>query len=361
LERTERDRLLHEAIDLYQRGDWPEAMRLCNALSDDIFDDHRAAYLIGLCCYRMQDPAMGRSIIAATIERHPALRSFDFLRFRPARSSGNSEIDVHEQRFLRMAKHEATSGFVISYPKCGRTWLRLMLGCYALGTTQGDDPLEVYEITAKLQDVPTVDVTHDDYPHLRPLSQMFQDKRAYAGKAVVLLARDPRDVLVSNFFQYTRRGDDRLAGKAFRGDLSAFIRQDSGGVASLVAFYNLWARNRGLPRRFLLLSYEDLVADTRKHLLDCAGLFEWPQRAPALVGRIVGFASFANMRLMEERRTIDSVRLQGPPDGDPEGYKVRRGKVGGYRDYMTPADIGFVNDYLSQHLDDLYARYKPAS
>jgi len=41
---------------------------------------------------------------------------------------------------------------------------------------------------------------------------------------------------------------------------------------------------------------------------------------------------------------------------------VRRGKVGGYVDYLGPDDIAYMNDYLAAELDDFFAFYRtPAS
>ena len=64
------------------------------------------------------------------------------------------------------------------------------------------------------------------------------------------------------------------------------------------------------------------------------------------------------MRRLEESDSLNNVMLKPPPDGNPEGFKLRRGMVGGYRDYLTDDDIAFMDDYLRTGLDDLYADYK---
>jgi len=38
---------------------------------------------------------------------------------------------------------------------------------------------------------------------------------------------------------------------------------------------------------------------------------------------------------------------------DPESFKVRRGKVGGYREYLSPEDL----DYAADALRELDARF----
>jgi hypothetical protein len=53
----------------------------------------------------------------------------------------------------------------------------------------------------------------------------------------------------------------------------------------------------------------------------------------------VVFASFDNMRAMEETDATGSARLRPGRTGDLDSYKTRRGVVGGYRDELTPQQI----------------------
>jgi hypothetical protein len=144
----------------------------------------------------------------------------------------------------------------------------------------------------------------------------------------------------------------------FNGTLSDFIRHDIGALRSLVAFYNAWARNRDVPQDFLLVKYEDMISDVRPILWGIVAFLEWPMRDPAFFDDVVAFGSFDNMRKIEETNALNNVRLQAPMDRDPEGFKVRRGKVGGYIDYLQPEDIRYVDEYLQEHLDDYFSDYK---
>ncbi len=63
--------------------------------------------------------------------------------------------------------------------------------------------------------------------------------------------RDPRDVVVSNYFQFVKRGDGERIGDAFAGSLSEFLHHDRGSLKSIVTFYNVWARNRAVPKAFM--------------------------------------------------------------------------------------------------------------
>ena len=65
------------------------------------------------------------------------------------------------------------------------------------------------------------------------------------------------------------------------------------------------------------------------------------------------------MKNMEQDNVLNNARLKPPEDGDPEGFKIRRGKVGGYVDYLSKDDIEYIDQYLDANLDDFYSFYKP--
>lgn len=173
------------------------------------------------------------------------------------------------------------------------------------------------------------------------------------------MVRDPRDTLVSYFFQYTRRGDkNRAQDPYFDGDISAFIRHDIGGLRNLVGFYNTWAENRIKPANFALFRYEDFHHDSDAEFRRLIEFLELPFHGDEAITRALEFGSFGNLQKIEKLDVLDNVRLKPPEDGDPEGLKVRRGKVGGYEDYLSNADIAYVDQYLADELDDYYAGYK---
>ena len=40
--------------------------------------------------------------------------------------------------------------------------------------------------------------------------------------------------------------------------------------------------------------------------------------------------------------------------GNPQSYKTRRGKVGGFRDYFTEAEVDAILDYVDRRLDPIF-------
>jgi len=217
-----------------------------------------------------------------------------------------------------------------------------------------EDPTDIFKITRKIPGFPTIHFTHDDDPHWKRPDEIKCGKRKYRNKKVVFLVRDPRDAIVSNFYQRKYRA---FGNEAFDGDLSDFIRTPVGGLDSLLTFYNIWAHEANEPRDFLLLTYEDLHRDTVgefTRLLDFLGITNYKEE---LVKTAVEQSSFQNMRKMEKDSSIGRNRMRPRDEKDPRTFKTREGKTGGYREHMAAEDVEYVNTRLEELLDRRYYQY----
>lgn len=239
--------------------------------------------------------------------------------------------------------------FLISFPKCGRTWLRQMVGV-ALSAEHGVDapPIAFTDARVDHPDVPRILATHDDTPQRKAASELMTDKRGYRQRRVMFLARDPRDVIVSYYFHRTRRLRD-----GYPGSLSDFVRDDVGSTRTLIAFYDLWARRREVPRDFLLVRYEDLHLDPVGELRRALA-FVGSEASAGAVERAVEESSFERMQQMEEAGTAGTLALTPPDPADRESFKVRRGKVGGYADYLAVDDAAYIDALVREQLDPLF-------
>ena len=231
---------------------------------------------------------------------------------------------------------------IVSYPKSGRTWLRTLLGkafCEQYGVDEGL-LLDTYTLT-KQTGVLTTRFTHDgseilDGKHFRDLDVDRSAK--FQGKKVLFIVRDLRDVLVSSYFQAVKRAD------VFEGEISAFIRDERFGVQKIVQFLNIWHVNQFFPDDFLLLTYEDMHKDTERALRQALDFMGAGSVTDAVIDRAVEFASFESMRRMEKNDEFGIWWMRPGDVDDPESYKVRRGKIGGYVDYLSSEDIAYVDE-----------------
>ena len=162
------------------------------------------------------------------------------------------------------------------------------------------------------------------------------------------MIRDLRDAAVSNYFQVTRREG------AFQGDLATWLRAPRGSVDSMLRYYSVWARQRDVPQAFLLLRYEDVREDAPRELRRIADFIGLHDVSEAAIARAVDFAAFERMRQREAARPADGTPLAPGRQGDPESFKARRGKVGGYVEYLTADDAAWLAGRMRAELDPFY-------
>lgn len=239
---------------------------------------------------------------------------------------------------------------LVSFLKCGRTWLRLMIGKaieehFELKCTD-EEIARLYPL-ANYEKIPRIRVHHDDNPHYKAPEDLTLSKKAYRNTKVIFLSRDPRDVLVSNYFQITKRQ------LLYCNDISNYLREDVGSTNTLIKYYNIWAIERNVPKDFLLVRYEDIHLNPALELAKCFDFIGLDISSKA-ISRAVEFASFDNMHTMEKENGFNAGVLKGHSKGDPESYKTREGKVGGFSNYLSPEDIRFLNKKIQEELTKFY-------
>ena len=228
-------------------------------------------------------------------------------------------VAVILERALREANRIALrhpSVIVVSLPKSGRTWLRFML-----------DQLSV----------------HLDYRHPESLAPV---PKAWRRKKIVYLHRDPRDVLVSLWFFEVRR-----LGRP-RGSLSDLLASPEYGLESLIRTNLAWKKALENSGKALLLRYEDLHADTAGELGRVLRFVGGRNCAEEAIAKAVEEGRFEAMRALEESGEgagLYGEALEPGDPSDPETYKVRRGKAGGWRDYFAPGDIEKAQRLLDRY------------
>jgi hypothetical protein len=250
------------------------------------------------------------------------------------------------ERWLRgreeYQKLKRSDWVLMSWGKSGRTWLRVMLSrAYQLkGGIQASELLDFDNLKRRNPSLPAVFFSHNNY--LRDYTGNWESKEHFQGKRIVLLVRDPRDVAVSQFFQWKYR---MKPNKKFINDYPPhgaeidiwdFVLDGDAGVPRIVDYFNGWAKAIPELGDVLVIRYEDLRADPGTVLgkiLDFTGT----QVTPDQVQEAVEFASFDNMKRMEQDSFFRSsgARVKPGDRENPHSYKVRKAKVGGYRDYFT--------------------------
>ncbi len=212
---------------------------------------------------------------------------------------------------------------IVSYQNSGRTWLRVMLS--DLG------------INAKFSHAGAA------YRHRFGPQAVCSNIERYRNRRVVLLVRDPLDTIVSNYFQAT------MTDGVFVGDMKAFLRDPQWGLARLLAFNAGWYEARDRFRGFHLARYEIMVEQTATELAKIVDFMGIPRIERRDIEASADRNRFEDMKRREVagelyERFGDRFSPGGP--ADDEGLKVRRGKIGGYRDYLDNDDIAYAQNLI---------------
>lgn len=227
--------------------------------------------------------------------------------------------------------------FIISFPKCGRTWLRFILS-------------KIFEshYKVKIQDffrlnqyaeidkrIPLIIVTHG-----------YQIENV--NTKVIFLVREPKDVIVSLYFQLNRRD------RTYQGGLSEFVREK---IPILIRYYNTWAK-RIKKANSLLVKYENIHRNTYaqiKSILDYLGISGVPDD---IINSAIEYAKFDNMRRLEYKDQFHTEKFRPRDINDSESYKMRKGLVGGYVDYLSKDDIAYIDNEIEGNLVKIYGYTK---
>ena len=239
----------------------------------------------------------------------------------------------------------AADVYFLSYPKAGRTWLRALVGKALVDHCRlPEEMLLDMPAVTRAAGLPVAAFDHDGSGLQRGLrwQDMPDDRSWYRNKRVLLIGRDIRDNVVSAYFQATRRIG------VFAGPISAFIRHDAYGIEKILAFYRIWHANRHVPVAFEFVRYEDLHRDTAGTLARVLA-FLGAGVAPATIAAAVEYCRFENMRKAEAENRFRKDMLRVARDGDPEAFKVRKGKVGNYVEYLAPDDIAWIDAANAAH------------
>jgi hypothetical protein len=250
---------------------------------------------------------------------------------------------------------------IVSFGKSGRTWVRVMLSrFYQVKHGLSARHLIGFDnLHRKNPAIPKLFFTHDNY--IKDYTGNRDTKADFYDKKVVLLVRDPFDTAVSQFFQWKYRmrpGKKALNQYPQHGsDTSVFdfVMDAEAGLPKIIAYLNLWASESSKIKNLLIVRYEDLRADTAAALERIVNFIGTPG-SEAEIREAVNFASVENMRQMEEKKTfwLSGSRMVAKDRKNPNSYKVRKAKVGGYRDYFDDQQIARMQQLVAERLDPVF-------
>ena len=196
--------------------------------------------------------------------------------------------------------------FLVSYPKSGNTWTRFLLGNLLFP----DTPVTFANIHVLV--ACPLSTPRKDFERMpRPRTIKSHDCFDPAFPRVIYIVRDPRDVVISHYHYHRkiREIDDHLP-------MEAFVERFLAGETCL-APNGSWGENVGTwlstregDPRFLMLRYEDLLADAEREVRKIVQFLNL-KTTSAQITQAVERSSAARMRELEKAQGEDVDRLVG--------------------------------------------------
>lgn len=218
---------------------------------------------------------------------------------------------------------------LVSFPKSGRTWLRVMLDGlgFRLDHTHAKSD---HRYQHKFGDIP-------------PASSFIGHRK------IIFMHRDPRDTVVSGYFQATKRL------QIYSGSISDFIRDPRHGIEKVVLFNEMWLLAATDRDDVSIVSYESLHADTAGEVKRLV-LFLGKSASDHDIQRVVDGSRFDVMQSHEASGALRKrygSSLTPRDHTDKDSFKVRRGIVGGWRNYLSPEDTAYCEQIIAARIRDL--------
>lgn len=235
--------------------------------------------------------------------------------------------------------------FIISFPKCGRTWLRTIIGRVFQRHYKLKESELMYLTSAPLEyknRIPVVMAYHDQHPHHKPGGQISSYKHRYRGKNVILMVRNPDDVLLSLYYHMKFRAKNTAL------DKSSFVR---GKIDPLIEYYNSWVENKNLFNRFDIVVYENLHSNPVVEVRKVLGVFCPSEKiSDDTIAEAIEYSSFSKMRKYEEINKFKDATLK-KFGSDSRSLKTRKGVVGSAQKELSKSDQVYINKIVNKRLD----------
>jgi hypothetical protein len=219
-----------------------------------------------------------------------------------------------------------------SYPKSGNNWIRFLVANVVFPDKEvGWDNIEklIFDSGAVQRDLvraPRPRVIRTHYPF---------DPRF---RRVIYIVRDPRDIVLSqyHYWRKVRRIEDDYPIERFMDIfLSGDLKRKNGSWGENVGS---WLAARHRDPEFLLLRYEDLLADTARELTRVAKFVGFSSD-PELIARAVERSSASNMREKEKKEGQQSNLMK---DSRQDLPFVRAAKSGGWRKDLPETQVARI-------------------
>ena len=244
---------------------------------------------------------------------------------------------------------------VVTHTKSGRTWLLVMIS-HLFHLKCGTPEREIVKfdnLHRHDRRVPKIYFTR--WANLITPDDAAPPPALPPATRCIFLFRDPRDIAVSYYFHLqnrstpVERAHKGVADAVLAKPMFDFVTDPAVGVPRIVALMRRWLERMADLEHAILVRYEDLHADPAGEL-ERVMTFLGQACSAEQIARAVEFAAFDNLKSREAGRFFASERLRPVDQADPDSFKVRRGAIGGYRDYFDRQQLALIDALVEGQL-----------
>ena len=230
---------------------------------------------------------------------------------------------------------------IISYPKSGVTWLKYMLiQIISNNRLESVDLHDIADNKLDWSDDNSSMIFESGYrpnPH-----RLFLDgtRIKYRDTKIILLIRDPRDIIVSMYHQVTKRSKNPMK---FR-SISHFIRHPIFGMKRVIRFHDIWRKNSAIVKDMMVVTYDDLLENGPSTLSSIMNFSQITNTDESVIRKVYENSRADKMRRKEKANKIKGMKGFG---NGQNSLKVRKAKSGSFKEELSSSDINYCNNLLA--------------
>jgi hypothetical protein len=130
--------------------------------------------------------------------------------------------------------------------------------------------------------------------------------------------------------------------------VSELLRDERFGIHAIVKTMNDWLNEFSGGGDFTIIRYESLRESPAENFRALLAILGETTPEMSIFQDALDFSRFENMQKLEAAGAFDSKILRPGDVRDPESFKVRRGKIGGYREYLSTEYKKYAAGVLSK-------------
>jgi hypothetical protein len=219
--------------------------------------------------------------------------------------------------------------FLVSYPKSGNTWTRFLIANLVYPEKHPD----FSNINELIPDPEALSKRHlSSVPRPRVLkSHQYFDPRY---PRIIYVVRDPRDVALSQYHFHRKRRliDDTYPLERF---VTRFVAGETSEYGSWAENVSGWLATRYGRPGFLLLRYEDMIADAPAELAKVAAFLNIVADSP----RIAHAVEQSSANKMRELESAQTGLWSSTKDTRSDVPFVRSAKAGGWKSGLPESSV----------------------